>query len=154
MGYSSPVAGSMAVGGFPSAVTEAFPAASAWLCLPCFHAGFGAAPLLVQRLDAQEAGANAVEQVRVHGMRGRGEPVMRELPFTLRLDEPHAAQVREMTGNCGLGELEDLDDVADAQLARREHAQNANTSRVGKSLEHRVEISDGLGWKSRSHDAT
>ena len=79
----------------------------------------------------------------MHGVLGLGEAVVRELPLARRLNEPHSAQVRQVARDRGLGQPEDVDDVADAELPSGEHAQDADASRVGKALEDRVEISNG-----------
>ena len=73
------------------------------------------------------------------------QAVVREFPLARRRDEAHAPQVGEVPRDGRLREREDLDDVADAELPRGEHAEDADARRVGEALEDRVEVVDGRG---------
>ena len=55
-----------------------------------------------------------------------------------------------MTGDRRLRQVEDLDDVADAELAGAEQIENADPRRVGKALEQGVQIIDGGQVGSRA----
>ena len=146
MGYSSRVERSRYEGEFGSLVVMRNLLESARLRLPLLDTRFRPTPLLVQRLDAAEARPNAIEKVLVHGMRGSSQPVVRELPLPLRLDKPHAPQVREVTRDRRLREMKDLHDVAHAEFTHSQHAENTDARRVGESLEHGIEIGDGRRW--------
>jgi len=71
-----------------------------------------------------------------------GEAVVREFPFARRLDEPHSAQVGQMARHGRLWQAENVHDVADAELSSGEDAEDANTRRIGETLEDRVEVID------------
>ena len=69
-----------------------------------------------------------------------GEAIARDIPFARRLDEPRSPQVREMPRDRWLREVEQVDDIADAELASGEDIQNAKAHRVGKPPKERVEV--------------
>ena len=72
----------------------------------------------------------------------RGETVIGELQVAFHLDQTHSPQVCEVSGHGGLGELENLNDIADTQLASCEEAQYSDPSWIGKTLEDSIEVID------------
>jgi hypothetical protein len=78
----------------------------------------------------------------VHGVLRLREAIVRKLPFARRVDESHPAQVGEMTRHGRLWQAENVNDVANAKLARDEDAEDADTRRIGKALEDGVEVID------------
>ena len=72
----------------------------------------------------------------------RGKTVVSELQVTLRVDQTHSPQVREMSRYSGLGEPKNLNDIADTQLAGGEEAQYSDSSWVGKTFEDSIEVID------------
>src|SRR5688500_16415512 len=74
---------------------------------------------------------------------GRREPVMCEVPRAGHVDEPRGAERGQVARDRRLRQAEKLDDVADAQLAGGEQAENAEPGGVGERLEEGVEVGDG-----------
>jgi len=121
---------------------------------PCFYARLGAPAFLVQRGDAAEARADAVDEILMYGMLRLGQTVVSELKLACRPDESHSPEVGEMPRNRGLREAEDVDDIANAELPRDEQAQDSDARRIGEALEHAVEIVDRRRGDCRSHQLT
>jgi hypothetical protein len=82
-----------------------------------------------------EAGVEACEQVAVEFSGGGREMVVHPEAILMCQHEAGAAEVCEMTGDLGLGEIENADQVADAELAGAEEGEDAQAGRVGKSAE-------------------
>lgn len=79
-------------------------------------------------------------RIAVHGVRRLGEPVVGELPLARGLHHPGPAEIRQMPRDRRLRQGKDLDDVAHAQLAGGEDAQDADACRIGEALEEHVQI--------------
>lgn len=77
-------------------------------------------------------------------MAGLSQPVIRELPLTGHIDEPRLSKYGEVTRDRGLRELEDLDNVAHAQLAGGQQTEDAKPGGIGERLEKGVDV--GNGW--------
>src|SRR5262249_28396228 len=70
----------------------------------------------------------------------RGKRVVHPEPFAARLDEPGAAQVREMARRLRLRDVQGLMDVADADLAGQQQAQDPQPRRIGQRPEERLHL--------------
>ena len=69
-----------------------------------------------------------------------GKAVVRDLQLGPGLDESGAPQIGEMTGYGGLSQAQHADDIADAELAGGEDVQDADTGRVGETLEQGIQL--------------
>ena len=74
---------------------------------------------------------------RVYRLR---EAIARDIPLARRLDEPRSPEIREMPRDRRLRDVEQVDDIADAELASGEDIENAKAHRVGKPPKERVEV--------------
>lgn len=81
---------------------------------------------------------------------GLGQPVVRELPLTGDLDEFCHSEHGEVARDGGLREVENFDDIADAQLTGGEQTQDAEPGRVGERLEEGVNVRNGRSRRSSS----
>src|SRR5581483_2467502 len=97
---------------------------SARIALPRADAVLRGRALINQRLDALEAAAHGVEQRTMDRVVRRRETVVRELLRANDVDEPRMAERREMSRYGRLRQLEQIDDVAYAELTGRQHIQN------------------------------
>ena len=116
------------------------------------HSALGGASLAVERSDAGEARLHAFDEIAVNGMRWLREPVVSVLGFARYLDEPSATQVREVAGDQRLREIEQLDEVAHAELARREQIEDSQPGVISEPAEQRFEIGDDGCGERRGHD--
>lgn len=81
----------------------------------------------------------------MHRMRRLREAIVCVLRFPRDFDEAGAPEVGEMARHERLGQLEDVDQVAHAELAGGEQVQDPQPGRVGESAEERFEIGDDRG---------
>ena len=152
MGYSSRPAESVPGSGTGALTMTARVAgfvASAWLARAGLHPCFGVPALTIERRDAAEARADAVEEVLMDRVLGLGEAIVRELRCSRRFHEPHAPQVGEVSGHGGLRKPQDVDEIADTELPGGETAQDVNARRIGEALEDGVEIGNRR-WAERA----
>ena len=75
-----------------------------------------------------------------------GEPQIRSC-----LNQSRPPQVREMAGNCGLGQTQEGDDIAHAELTGGERTQNADTCGIGKAFKQTVEVDESWAPDARGH---
>jgi hypothetical protein len=94
----------------------------------------------LQRIHVPEHVRRRVLDGRDDRIRGRRQGVVHPEPFAPRGDEPGAAQVGEVSRGLGLRDLQRVVDVADADLARHQQAQDAESRRVRQRLEQRLEL--------------
>jgi hypothetical protein len=85
-------------------------------------------------------------------MRWPGEAIVRVLGRPCHLHEPNTSEIREVARDEGLREMKQIDEVADAQLARSKQVQDPQPRRVGESAEERLKVGDNWGGGSWSHD--
>lgn len=78
----------------------------------------------------------------MHRVRRIGEAIVGELPVARDFHQPRPVEVPKVPGDGRLREVEELDQVTDAQLPRHQEAENTNAGRIGKSLEQEIQISD------------
>lgn len=62
---------------------------------------------------------------------------------TARLHEPHAAQQAKLVGHRGLGQAEELREIADRNLGPREGIENPDPGRVAQDLEGFGQVGNG-----------
>lgn len=79
----------------------------------------------------------------MYGVLWLREAVVRETGLTSRFDQPHPTEICEMSRDGGLRQTKYVHDVAHAELASCEHAQNTDARGVSEPLEDRVETVDG-----------
>jgi hypothetical protein len=65
---------------------------------------------------------------------------MRELPLARDFDEAGAMQVTEVARHRRLGNIEQLDQVADAELAGREKVEYPDPGRVREPFEEQIQV--------------
>src|SRR3954463_7703558 len=94
--------------------------------------------------DVAEAAGEALEELGVEPGAGGGEAVVAPEACLAGLDEAGAAEVGEVAGGLGLGDAEDGDDIADAELAAAaEHGGDAEAGAVGEGAEEEVDARGG-----------
>jgi hypothetical protein len=74
-----------------------------------------------------------------------GESVVRELPVAVHLNEPSPMEIPEVAGDGGLGKLEEVDKVADAELPGDEQIQDPDPGWIGEAAEEEIEVCDRIG---------
>jgi len=83
-------------------------------------------------------------------------PAARPEPLPVRAplaDEPRPVQISEVSRHGGLGQPQQIDQVADAELPGHEHVQEPDPHGVGEAPEQEVEIGDGAGWGDHGEGA-
>jgi hypothetical protein len=110
----------------------------AWFRSAILDARLGSGALPIELRNATEAAPHAAEQRSVHGMGRLGQPIVGKLPVTGDLDQACTVEIAKVARNSGLGNIEQLDQVAHAELTGHEQAQNPNSSWVGESLEEMI----------------
>ena len=88
-----------------------------------------------------------VDDLLNRGVSPRRETVVHPQAVPPRSDEASLAEIGEVPRHLRLRQLQALVDVADADLARTEEGEDAESRRVGQRLEHTLEI----GKRVRSH---
>ena len=86
---------------------------------------------------------------RVHRL---GEAIVRVLGRPRDLHELGTPEIREVARDEWLREIKQLDEIADAQLARGEQVQDPQPRGVGKSAEECLKVGDNWGGDGWSHD--
>ena len=72
------------------------------------------------------------------------QPVVGKLPIPVDLYEPRPVQVAQVARDGRLGCLEEIDQIADAELAGDEQIENPNPGRVGEATEEKIEIGNRI----------
>lgn len=85
--------------------------------------------------DVAERVAHRLAHGREHRVGACGEAVIHPQAFAAGLDKAGAAKVGQVAGRLRLRNLETLVDVAHADLAREEQAENPQPGRVAERLE-------------------
>jgi len=88
----------------------------------------------------------------MYRMHWLGEAIVRVLGRPCHIHEVNTPEIREVARDEGLREMKQIDEVADAQLARSKQVQDPQPRRVGESAEERLKIGDNWGGDSWSHD--
>ena len=87
----------------------------------------------------------------MHGVLRLGEAVVGVLGSARDLDQATAPQVGEVPGHERLWQVEQLDEVAHAQLPSGEEIQNPQPCRISEPIEQSFEVRDGRSGSNRSH---
>ena len=66
------------------------------------------------------------------------ERIMLPQPISPDLDKPGVAQIGQMPRHLGLGQLQNIVNIADAELPPRQHMQDAQAGLIGKTLKHAI----------------
>jgi hypothetical protein len=88
--------------------------------------------------DIPEATGQAFEKLAMEVALGRREPVVHPQAFLAGGNEPGLSQVRQMARDGRLRSVDDPDQVANAQFARSQQIENAQTSPIRESSKHGV----------------
>src|SRR4051812_24135698 len=88
-------------------------------------------------VDARQRVLNGIDDGRLDGIGQLTEPIVDPEPLPTRIDEARSPKVGEMPRRFRLRDLERLVDIAYADLAGQQEAENAKPGLVGERLEER-----------------
>lgn len=102
---------------------------SAGISLALFHTPFSGVALVIESVNSPEAGADTIHEISMDSVVGCCQPIVGELRVPLDLDETSISQTSQMTRHQRLRKIENLMDVAHAQLTCGEHVEYPDSCR-------------------------